>query len=184
MIAVRAQLRYDGPRMPDKPLWLARLPEAIAQLKESSEPLVDRGRLETLLGIGRRRAQQLLSAVASRSIGSSRIAKVSDVVEYLERIAAGENAYYDARRRKHLWDQLGRERHQWLIQPPVLVDVETTDIKQVQLRGVEGLPEGVDLKPGCIHMTFKTPEEALEKLVALALAISRSREVFDECVRM
>jgi hypothetical protein len=169
--------------MPDKPLWLARLPATIEQLESSSDPWVDRTRLEQLLGVGRRRAQQLLSAVASRAVGSSRVALAADVIEYLQQIAAGEVAYYDAQRRKQLWDHLGQRRQEWLEQPPVLVDVSETTVRRVQLHDFDGLPQGVSLAPGSIHISFATPEEALEKLVALALAISRNQEAFDDLVR-
>jgi hypothetical protein len=168
--------------MPDKPLWLTRLPAAIEQLAGSPDPWVDRAQLEQLLGIGRRRAQQLLSSVASRNVGASRVALAADVIEQLRRIAAGEGAYYDARRRKQLWDLLGRQRQQWLEQPPVLVNVPESTLRQVQLRNLEGLPEGVSLSPGSIQLSFGSPEEALEKLVALAVAISRNRDAFDDLV--
>ncbi|HYI91949.1 MAG TPA: hypothetical protein VEX68_00255 [Bryobacteraceae bacterium] len=170
--------------MPDKPLWLVRLPEAIERLESSSDPWVDRNQIEQLLGVGRRRAQQILSTVASREVGSSRVARAADVIGYLQRIAAGEVACYDAHRRKQLWDQLGRQREKWLEQPPVLVDVSGTTIQRVQRRDIDGLPEGVSLSPGNIFVSFTTPEEALEKLVALALAISRNREAFEERVRV
>ena len=51
--------------MPDKPLWLDRLPEAIRELEENNEPWIHRPAIESLLGVGRRRAQQLLSRFGS-----------------------------------------------------------------------------------------------------------------------
>ena len=69
--------------MPDKPLWLDRLPEAVRQLELSTEPWVDRPALELLLGVGRRRAQQLLAPIAVRRVGTSVVAKSADLIAHL-----------------------------------------------------------------------------------------------------
>jgi len=46
----------------------------------------------------------------------------------------------------------------------------------------DGLPEGVELGPGCITVRFSQPQEALQKLMALAMAISQNPQAFDERV--
>jgi hypothetical protein len=168
--------------MPDKPLWLDRLPEAIRQVRQSSEPWIDRPALESLLGIGRRRAQQLLSPLAKRRIGTSLVARSVDVLAHLERIAAGEETYYEDQRRKQLWENLSEVRIEWVRQPPVLVEVSTAQVRQIEVHDFDGLPGGVELGPGCITVRFGEPDEALRKLMALALAISRNRGAFDERV--
>ena len=160
--------------MPDKPLWLQRLPEAIHQLESSEDPWVDRARLESLLGVGRRRAQQLLAPVATRVVGSSRVARASAVIACLKQAASGDEAGYDTQRRRRLWTKLG--------EPPVLVEVPSTTIQRIVRNDFHGLPEGVDLAPGSIALRFTSSGEALEKLVALALAISHNREAFDALV--
>jgi hypothetical protein len=168
--------------MPDRPLWLDRLPEAIRYLQENAEPWVDRPALESLLGVGRRRAQQLLSPIATRRVGTSIVARSEDVAAHLQQIAAGEEAYYEHRRKKQLWEHLSEARREWVRQPPLLVEVSAEQVRQVELHDFEGLPEGVELGPGSIHVHFGTPVEALQKLMALALAISRNRDAFDRQV--
>jgi len=168
--------------VPDKPLWLDRLPEAIRQLEQSSDPWVDRTSLESLLGVGRRRAQQLLAPVATRRIGTSVLAGRAELVAHLQNIAAGQQAYYEDRRRRRLWTQLEQARREWASQPPVLVEVTDAQVRRVELHDFDGLPEGVDLAPGSITLRFRDPEEALQKLMALAIAISRNRLAFDERV--
>ena len=49
--------------MPDKPFWCGRLEEIAQELGGLPEPWVDRSILEQALGIGRRRAQQILAPV-------------------------------------------------------------------------------------------------------------------------
>ena len=170
--------------MPDKPLWLDRLPEAIRQLEQSTDPWVDRPTLESLLGVGRRRAQQLLAPLAKRRIGTSVVADRADLMAHLKRIAAGEEACYEELRRKHLWELLAQARLEWVRQPPVLVEVSDAQARRVEVHDFDGLPDGVELAPGSITVRFREPDEALQKLMALAMAISRSRHDFDELVAL
>ncbi len=170
--------------MPDKPLWLDRLPEAIRQLESAPELWIDRPVLESLLGIGRRRAQQLLGPISKRRVGTSLVAHRTDVVAHLKRIAAGEEAYYERRRRKGLWEQLALARAEWTRQPPVLVEVSQSQIRRVELDDFDGLPDGVELAPGSITVRFHDPDEALQKLMTLAMAISQNRQAFDDRVAL
>lgn len=170
--------------MPDKPMWLDRVPQAIEQLEREAESWVDRTALELLLGIGQRRAQQLLAPLAKRRVGSSLVADRADVVAHLKRIAAGEAAWYEGRRRRHLWEQLEQARRDWTEQPPVLVEVSPAQVRRVDLHDFDGLPDGVELAPGSIIVRFGDPDEALQKLMALAMAISRNRQAFDQRVSL
>jgi hypothetical protein len=168
--------------MPDKPLWLDRIPQAIASLESLPDPWVDRPLLESLLGIGRRRAQQLLAPVASRRVGTSLLVRREDLAAHLSRLAAGQTAYYEQRRQRRFWSQIARAREQWVQQPPVLVEVRETDRRRIEALDFEGLPEGVELGPGTIVVRFSEPDEALQKLMALAMAISQNRQAFDRQV--
>jgi hypothetical protein len=170
--------------MPDKPLWLDRLPQAIRELEDSPEPWVHRPVLEALLGVGRRRAQQLLSPLVHHRIGTSLAASRADVIAHLKRVAAGEEAWYEERRRQHLWTQLDEVRREWVRQPPVLVEVSEAQIRRVERLDFDGLPEGVELAPGSITLRFCDPDEALQKLAALAMAISQNRQAFYEHVAL
>ena len=170
--------------MPDKPIWLNRLPEIVRQLEASPEVWIDRPTLESLLGIGRRRAQQLLAPIASRKVGTSVVAGREEVIAHLRRLAAGQAAYYEERRREKLSRHLDQARREWIEQPPVLVEVTNTQVRHVELHGFDGLPPGVDLAPGSITIRFQTPDEALRKLMALALAISQNRDAFDARVEI
>jgi hypothetical protein len=168
--------------MPDKPLWLARLSSAIEELEANPDPWVHRAMIESLLGVGRRRAQQLLAPIAKRVVGTSVVAERADVIAHLKGIASGEVAWYEGRRRERLWAQLDEVRRAWSEQPPVLVEVSDSELRKVELHDIEGLPEGVELAPGTIILRFSEPEEALRKLMALAVAISHNRQAFDDRV--
>jgi hypothetical protein len=170
--------------MPDKPLWLDRLPEAVRQLEQADEPWVDRSTLESLLAIGRRRAQQLLGPIAQRRVGTSLVADRSQLIAHLKRIAAGEEAHYEGQRRQRFWAHLSEARRQWIEAPPVLVEMSDAQIRRLERDDFEGLPEGVELAAGSIVVRFSDPEEALQKLMALAMAISQNRPGFDRRVSL
>ena len=47
---------------------------------------------------------------------------------------------------------------------------------------MENLPAGVRLEPGRITLEFDQPQQGLEKLLALAMAISNDFDRFERCV--
>ena len=154
--------------MPDKPFWYDRLEEIIGQIENLPEPFLDRATLEFLLGIGRRRAQQILQPLVRRTLGKNGLAAKQDVIAHLRHLAAGETAVFEKKRRQRLsaiLDQLHAEARQ----PRVLVEAPTTIVNQE----LDSLPPGVHLAPGRILIeAFRTPEEAHQKLLALAMAMA------------
>jgi hypothetical protein len=168
--------------MPDKPRWLERIPAAVKALTESSLPWVDRSTVETLLGVRRRRAQQILAALVSEERGRVVVVEKTALLEHLRRLAAGEDAFYEQRRRQRLRELLDQDRRRWIESPPVLVEPAPAVLAAVRQKDFAGLPTGIELSPGRITVTFTTPDEALEKLLSLALAVGQNREVFEEMV--
>lgn len=163
--------------MPDKPIWYTRLDAAIAQLDALPTPWVDRAALESALGVGRRRAQQLLQPLVRRTIGRNGLADRAELIAHLRRLAAGEAASFELQRRERLHailDQLHREARQ---QPRVLVEAPTAVVNQE----LQSLPAGVHLSPGRIVLEgFATPEQAKQQLLALIMAMANDPDGFDE----
>jgi len=170
--------------LPDKPLWLNRIPAALATLAQSPLPWVERATVETLLGVRRRRAQQILAHLVIEERGRAVVVEKASLVDHLRRLAAGEAAFYERRRRQRLGEQLALERHRWLETPPVLVEPPTAVVQAALKKDFAGLPAGIELAPGRLSVTFLTAEEALEKLLALALAIGQNQEVFETLVAL
>jgi hypothetical protein len=168
--------------MPDKPRWLDRLPQAVQSLEGSPLPWVDRSTIEDLLGVRRRRAQQILAPLAAQPSGHTTIVEKSVLIQHLRRMAAGEITFYEKRRRQRLWQEIEQDRQRWAETPPVFVEAPPEMLQAVYRKDFEGLPEGVELAPGRITVTFETAEEALQKLLALALAIGQNRKTFEERV--
>lgn len=170
--------------MPAKPLWIERLPQVIARLEDRPEDWVDRATLESLLGVGRRRAQQLLARIPCQRVGATVLAGRADVIAHLRSIAAGDDAHFEHRRQQRLWDQLEPVRQEWTGQPPLLVEVSQSQVRRIETHDFAALPEGVDLAPGSITVRFQDPDEALQKLMSLAMAIAQNRAAFEERVAL
>lgn len=176
MLANKAKCFETNKSMPDKPAWYDRLTEAERQLDALPSPWVDRQTLESILGVGRRRAQQILRPLVRHTIGKSGLAFKEDVVAYLKQLAAGDAASYERERRSRLAERIQNWRRAAREQPPVLVEAPEAIVNQQ----LEQLPDGVHLAPGRILIEgFATPEEAKQKLLALILAIGNDPDEFD-----
>lgn len=169
--------------MPDKPLWAHRLPEAIHTLEQLPLPWVDREIVQDILKVGRRRAQQILSPLGSQRRGCTTVVERAALIRRLQHLAAGETAYYERKRRERLWERVDEERRRWMEAPPAFVQAEPEMLRSVYKDDFAGLPAGVELSPGRIHITFSNPNEALQKLLALAMAIGQNQAAFEERVQ-
>jgi hypothetical protein len=159
--------------MPDKPTWCGQLDEISRQLRKLPDPWVDRGTVQNLLGVGARRAQQILAPCVARRIGSNGVAEREALIGHLERLAGGDTALYEQQRRRRLAQRMNvlyRERR-----TGVLVAAPTVIVNQQ----LEHLPEGVAISPGHISVRFGTTTEALQKLLALAMAIRNDELLFE-----
>jgi len=161
--------------VPDKPTWYGRLDQVIAELGDLPWPWVDRETLQSLLQVGPRRAQQILRPCVTRQVGANGVADRGELIAHLKRLAAGDDAHYERRRRQRLAQALEGLRQAALAQPKVLVEAPIT----VTSQQFADLPEGISVSPGAISITFSSPEEALQRLLALAMAIGNDLNEFE-----
>jgi hypothetical protein len=159
--------------MPDKPTWCGHLPEIARRLRDLPDPWVDRSTLQDFLGVGPRRAQQILAPCVARQIGANGVADRETLIAHLYRLAKGETAEYEQRRRQRLAERMDALYHER--QEGVLVAAPTAIVNQQ----LENLPEGVSVTPGQISVRFGTTTEALQKLLALAMAIRNDELLFE-----
>jgi hypothetical protein len=165
--------------VPAKPVWYSKLPYIIEELRKHSLPYVDRATIEFLLGVSRRRAQQIMApCVLERRAGINGLADRETLITRLERIAEGDEGAYEIERRRKVANLIEDLRQQWMIQPQLLVEAPTAVVNQE----FESLPAGVRLAPGRITVEFEEPQQGLEKLLALAMAISNDFDLFERCV--
>ncbi len=161
--------------MPDKPLWYGNLDNVIRELGALEWPWVDRETLEKVLGVGRRRAQQILQPCVTRQIGRNGVADREILIAHLRSLAAGDTAVYEKRRRQRLAQAIEESRRSAMAQPRVLVEAPTTMAAQE----IADLPQGVRIARGEISIAFESPAEALQRLLALAMAIGNNFSEFE-----
>jgi hypothetical protein len=165
--------------VPAKPAWYGKLDEIVRELEAFPRPFVDRAALESLLGVGRRRAQQILAPCVTDHVGSNGLADRQALTSRLRQLAAGDDGHYEQRRRQRLAGILVQLQKERLARPKLLVEAPVTVIGQ----DFENLPAGVHFAPGRITVDFEEPPEALEKLLALAMAISNDFACFERVTR-
>ncbi len=161
--------------MPRKPSWYNDLDAIIDALERFPRPVVDRATVEQLLGVGRRRAQQILAPCTTERIGANALADRRELITRLRRLAAGEEASYEQRRRQKVACAIDEFRRTRLEKPHLLVEAPA----RVVYQEFRDLPPGIELAPGAITIRFDHPEQALQKLLALAMAIGNDRNRFD-----
>jgi hypothetical protein len=152
----------------------------VIQLLEAlPRPFVDRATVESLLGVGRRRAQQILAPCVTERVGSNGLADRNALITHLRCLAQGDSHHYEQRRRQKVAAKLAELEKERRERPRLLVEAPT----QVLGQEFENLPPGVCLEPGRIIIEFAHPQQALEKLLALAMAISNDFDRFQRCVQ-
>ena len=162
--------------MPAKPVWYGRLDEIAAQVERLPQPWVDRQVIQESLQIGPRRAQQVLHQCGAGKAGTSAVITRETFLAHLKALAAGSGGDYEQRRRRRFAQTLEDWRRKRIEQPRVLVEAPAAIVHQE----FATLPEGIELEPGVVTVRFSTPQEALEKLLALAMAIGKDFEEFEQ----
>jgi hypothetical protein len=165
--------------VPAKPAWYSRINEVIRELEALPRPFVDRAAVEFLLGVGRRRAQQIMAPCITERVGGNGLADRNAMIAHLRRLAESDDGHYERQRRRKVATTLARLQQERLERPQLLVEAPL----QVLAQEFENLPEGVLLEPGRITVTFDHAQQALEKLLALAMAISNDFDRFERQVR-
>ena len=153
--------------MPAKPSWYSKLDDIIRELELLPRPFVDRATLEFLLGVGRRRAQQIMTACITERVGTSSLADRDALIAHLRRLAEGDDSYYERRRRRNVAEILAQLQKDRLERPQLLVEAPL----RVLTQEFANLPAGVGLEPGRITVTFEQPRQALAETEPEARAI-------------
>jgi hypothetical protein len=161
--------------MPAKPVWYSRINDIIRELESLPRSFVDRATVEFVLGVGRRRAQQIMAPSITERVGTNGLADRALLIARLRRLARGDDSYYEVERRRKVARAIDRLRQERIEQPQLLVEAPVMVVNQE----LEYLPPGVRLEPGRVTVEFEEPREALEKFLALAMAISNDFDRFE-----
>src|SRR5690349_10238247 len=86
--------------MPAKPAWYSQLDAIIGQLEALPRPFVDRAHIESLLGVRRRRAQQIMAPCITHYVGTNGLADRDVLIRHLRQLARSDDAGYEQVRRR------------------------------------------------------------------------------------
>ncbi len=161
--------------MPAKPIWYGKIHDILRELESFPRSFIDRATVEFLLGVGRRRAQQIMSPCITERVGSNGLADRVALIAHLRRLADGDAGFFEIERRRKVASVLDTLRKARLEQPQLLVEAPITVVNQ----DFEHLPSGVHIEAGRITIEFEQPQQALERLLALAMAIGNDYERFE-----
>lgn len=159
--------------MPAKPAWLLHIPEIIAQLEVFEVPVLDRAIVESLFGLRRRQAIELLHHFGGYKSGQTFLVERQRLLGALRRLADGEDCQSEVRRRERLQetvDRLRRDRGALQVKIPVSPEVWN--------RKMATLPSGITLEAGRLQVDFDGSEDLLAKLYELARAAANDYDRF------
>ena len=156
--------------MPARPKWLLRVPDAIEQLDRLNRDIVTRLDVQTLLGVGKSRANTLMVEFGARRTGSMLTIARTVLLDVLKKRRAGRVFRIEADRQENLYSALRRARTGGV---RFRVPIETTGTR------LKNLPEGVTVGESRITVEYGGPKEALAKLYSLAQALANDYARFE-----
>jgi hypothetical protein len=162
--------------VPPQPSWLARLPDAIAQLEAFPREGVSRSNLQTLLDLSKRRTIQLMHAWGAERRGGRGELELErgPLLRRMKALRRGRRFLDEQERTARVAANLQAAR---ISRIKVAVPVATLATR------LGGLPPGVTVEPRRIVVEFARAEEAIQKLFALAQALGNDWDAFEEVVR-
>lgn len=161
--------------MPDQPSWIEHIPKILEALESpQAPPFLDRPAVESLFGVRRRQAIQLLGRFGGYQVGKTFLVPREAVTRFLcdpRRRIATELEKGRFERVSSVLGQARQELHQRRI--PIAAPPEALRLE------ISGLPEGIRLETGRLTVHFEKPVELLEKLFALSQALANDYESFE-----
>lgn len=155
--------------MPETPSWAARLPEIESLLLKNPTVPITSHVLEQVLKVSRRRAQQIIAPC--RDPAGYYLPDV--VIERLRALVGKIDPEHEAARRKKFASTvqtMAKEKENAL-----MVAAPTAIVNQ------QFEVEGVTVSEGEIRVSFSSPIDAMQKLLALAMAMKNQPDEF-ECL--
>ena len=156
--------------MPAKPRWLLAIPDAIRQLETLDRDLLTRRDLERLFGVSKVRAAALMTAFGAGRTGHLLTLPRAALLRQLRRLAAFRG------------EETRRARVVTAIRQARLTGIRAAVPREAREARLSGLPAGVSVEPGRIEVRFSGAKDAVERLFALAQALTNDYERFEELV--
>jgi hypothetical protein len=158
--------------VPACPTWLRRVPNAIEQLEAWAHDSLTRADLQTLLGVEKARAVQLMHVWGATRRGGrgDLLLEKGALLRRLKALRRGRQLVEEEQRVERLIGVLQAAR---ISRVRVKVDRATFGVK------LAGLPDGVSVERGRIVVEFRSAQEAVAKLFALVQALPNDWDRFE-----
>jgi hypothetical protein len=163
--------------MPGTSQWFLRLPDIIRQLERLAIPVVDRAVFESMFGVRRRRAIQLMHEFGGYQTGRTFVIDREFVIRELKRRQASDTFDIERRRKTKLIEELECARK---LAPARRVKIAAAS--DVRERVIADLPAGIHLRPGELRIEFFGTEDLLRHLFELSQAIVNDYTRFEAIV--
>jgi len=159
--------------VPAKTKWLLHVGSIRALLETLDFPVIDRAMVESLFGLRRRRAIELLHRFGGFQAGRTFLIDRLKLIEALKQIEGGAEFGAESRRRQKL-QQCLEEAQRWHKARIVKIEVRQDEVRPRPTAH----SDGVDLIPGHLHIEFAGTEDLLSKLYRLSQAAAHDYDAF------
>ena len=159
--------------MPAKPKWLMKVPDAVRQLESLDRDIITRSDVQTLLDIGKSRANTLMLRFGAERTSHLLTIPRRKLLDVLKKQGRSREFLQEEARQEKLHKALHRARVKAV---RFKFPIETTGSR------LRNLPEGVTVGGTRITVDYTHPKQALQRLMALAHALGNDYERFETLV--
>jgi len=161
--------------MPAKSSWLLNIPAIRSVLAEVTLPVIDRAVIQSVFGLGRRQAIELLNRVGAYQAGRTLLVERTRLIAELDKIAASDGYQQEGARHEKLTAAFAKfQRTRRAQEVRIDVSPEVFDTRMSML------PHAVHLQPGKLEVEFSGCEDLLTKLFTLAQAAVNDFDGFEK----
>jgi len=161
--------------VPAKSRWLLKIPDIIDRLSQMDTPVVDRAVFERLLGIGRRRAIDLMRNFGGYQAGNTILIDRPAFIRQLQRTLEGPEFEQERQRKRRLSEHLAElEKHCRGAAVRIPVGPDIGHLIPADLAA------GIFFEPGRLTIDYRSVEELLCRLYELAQAAANDFDQFSE----
>ena len=155
------------------PRWLLTIPDALTQLETSERPLLTRRDLQQLFGISKPQAAILMRRFGAERTGNLGTLSRDQLLRHLRALQQDATFTVEFDRRQRLVTSLRRAR---------IAGLRVRVPASVMAMPLSGLPPGITIEPGRIEVQFTSARDAVQRLFALARALTNDYETFETLV--
>ena len=156
--------------MPDKPSYINRLTEILAEARSPKPlPFFRRKDIEALFGLKKRQAVNLMHRIGAIRVSRELAVEKRDLLRWLEQTIKDPSVVAEQRRHERVIDRL--------VELKAETAARAVKIVLPNPKSTGGLPDGVSLQPGLLTISFQSDEQLLERLFLLARVLATQPQV-------